>query len=128
MSKAAQWRNVPEGASGSSTTRLLVASGIPDQVGGGDISAPSQVYCAGISPPGGIAGLASISGMVLSTLPKPHSTDRQERLPRGDKRWARRLRTGLLVFPNLIRLGFTASAGACQRGRAVRVARAAPTQ
>src|SRR6516165_11187423 len=130
MSKAAQWRNTPEGASGSSTTRtrLLVPSGSPDHVSGGEISVPSQVYCDGISPPGGIAGLASIRGMVLSTLPKPHSTDRQERLPRGDKRWARRLRTGLLVFPNLIRLGFTASAGACQRGRAVRVARAAPTQ
>src|SRR6516162_9699462 len=103
MSKAAQWRNVPEGASGSSTTstRLLVPSGIPDQVSGGDISAPSQVYCAGISPPGGIAGLASIRGMALSTLPETHSTDRPERLARGDKQCADPLQgVGRRTFPS----------------------------
>jgi hypothetical protein len=45
--------------SSTTRTRLLVASGIPDHVSGREISAPSQVYCAGISQPGGIAGLAS---------------------------------------------------------------------
>src|SRR5262249_35458664 len=61
MSKKAQRRDTPEGASGSSTTRarLLVPFGTPDHVNRGEISAPSQVYCEGISPPGGIAGLAS---------------------------------------------------------------------
>ena len=57
----------PEGASGSSTTRtrLLVPSGASDHVNGGEI--PSQVYCDGISPPGGIAGLANNRGMALSS-------------------------------------------------------------
>ena len=65
MSNTAQCRNMPEGASGSSTTRtrLPVSAGTSDHDNGGEISAPSQVYCAGISPLGGIAGLASIRGM-----------------------------------------------------------------
>jgi len=38
------------------------------------------------------------------------------------------LRSEMLVFPNLIRLGFTASGDARQRDRAVRVARSAAAQ
>ena len=71
MSNTAQCRKVPEGASGSSTTstRLPVPGGTPDHDKGGEMSAPSQVYCAGISPLGGMAGLASIRGMAVSVLP-----------------------------------------------------------
>src|SRR5262249_9786416 len=71
MLNTVQWRNTPEGASGSSTTntRLWVPLGRLDHVSGGEISAPSQVYCAAISPPGGIAGLVSIKGIVVSALP-----------------------------------------------------------
>src|SRR6516165_8631938 len=108
MSKAAQWRNVPEGASGSSTTstRLLVPFGIPDHVSGGEISVPSQVYCDGISPPGGIAGLASNRGMVVSSnLPVRHSTDREGCLPRARQAMSEtRFRSGMLLFPNLTQL------------------------
>jgi hypothetical protein len=39
------------------------------------MSAPSQVYCDGISPLGGIAGLASIRGIVGSTLPESRSIE-----------------------------------------------------
>src|SRR5215472_14857357 len=87
MSKTAQWRDTPEGASGSSTTRtrLLVPFGTPDHVNRGEISAPSQAYCDGISPPGEIPGLASNRGMALSSsLPGHHSTDRQESFHAGD--------------------------------------------
>src|SRR6266404_1582254 len=86
MSKAAQWRNTPEGASGSSitTTRLWVPFGSPDHVSGGEISAPSQVYCGGISPPSGIAGLASIRGIVGSTLPARRSIDKKNALRSGE--------------------------------------------
>src|SRR5205823_13363463 len=57
-------------------TRLLASSGTPDQVSGGEMSAPSQVYCAGISPPGGIAGLVMTKGMIISSaLPsRGHAT------------------------------------------------------
>ena len=48
----------------------------PDHDNGGEMSVPSQVYCAGISPPGEIAGLASIMS-------------------------EKRLRSGLLVHPDL---------------------------
>jgi hypothetical protein len=41
------------------------------------MSAPSQVYCDGISPLGGIAGLASIRGIVGSTLPECRSMDKK---------------------------------------------------
>src|SRR5438477_9232160 len=59
-------------------TRLLASSGTPDQVSGGEMSAPSQVYCAGISPPGGIAGLVMTKGMTISSaLPsRRHATGR----------------------------------------------------
>ncbi len=79
MLKAAQWWNTPDGASGSSTTtmRLWVPLGRPDHVSGGEMSAPSQVYCDGISPLGGIAGLASIRGIVGSTLPECRSMDKK---------------------------------------------------
>src|SRR5215467_4894616 len=86
MSKTAQWRD-PRGRIRSSTTRtrLLVPSGASDHVNGGEISVPSQVYCDGISPPGGIAGLANNRGMALSSnLPGHHSTDRQESFHAGD--------------------------------------------
>ena len=58
----------PKGASGSSTTRtrLWVPCGTPDHDNGGEMSVPSQVYSAGISPPAGIAGLANIRGMIVS--------------------------------------------------------------
>jgi hypothetical protein len=70
MSNTAQCWDTPEGASGSSTarTRLPVPAGTSDHDKGGEMSAPSQVYCAGISPFGGIAGLASIRGMAVSAL------------------------------------------------------------
>ena len=51
-------------------------SGTPDHDNGGEMSAPSQLYCAGISLPGGIAGLASIRGMAISALPEFPSPDR----------------------------------------------------
>src|SRR5208282_5788083 len=111
MSNAAQWRNTPDGASGSSMTRtrLFVPSGNPDHVSGGEISAPSQVYCDGISPPGGIAGLTSSRGMAVSSnLPVRHSTVRQECLPRGRQAMSEtRVRSGMLLFPNLTQLDLT---------------------
>jgi hypothetical protein len=59
---------MPEGESGSSTTstRLVVPGGRPDQLNGGEMSAPSQVYSVGISAPGANAGLASVKGMTVS--------------------------------------------------------------
>jgi hypothetical protein len=105
MSNTTQWWNTPEGASGSSTrrTRLRVSWGTPDHDNGGEMSAPSQVYCTGISPPGGIAGLASIRGMALSRLPKSHSPDRDRKRAVHEERVMseKRLRSGLLVFPDL---------------------------
>src|SRR5215831_16045854 len=88
MSNTTQCRKVPDGASGSSTTRtkLRVPSGAPDHDNGGEMSAPSQVYCAGISLPGGIAGLASIRGMAVSALPEFRSPDRDN--PRVSQRVA----------------------------------------
>jgi hypothetical protein len=41
------------------------------------MSVPSQVYCAGISPPAGIAGLVSIRGMIVSVLSEDRSADRK---------------------------------------------------
>ena len=53
-----QWTQVilgarGSGASGSSTirTRLCASHGTPDQLSGGEVSLPSQVYSRGISPP-----------------------------------------------------------------------------
>jgi hypothetical protein len=53
MSKITQCTQVPMGASGSSQTRakLLVPAGLPDHSSGGEKSAPSQVYFAGIISP-----------------------------------------------------------------------------
>src|SRR6202045_1072651 len=112
MSNTAQCRNVPEGASGSSTTRtrLPAPAGTSDHDNGGEIAAPSQVYCAGISPLGGIAGLASIMGMTVSALPEFHSADRDRRRAFHEERVMRettRLRSGILVFPNLTQLDLT---------------------
>src|SRR5271155_3484241 len=113
MSKTAQWRNTPEGASGSSTTRtrLLVPSGTPDHVRGGEISAPSQVYCDVISPPGGMAGLASIRGIAVSSnLPVRHPIDKQEHFPPERQAMSEmRFTSGMLVFPNLMQLDLTGS-------------------
>src|SRR6202045_5370456 len=112
MSNTAQCRNVPEGASGSSTTRtrLPAPAGTSDHDNGGEIAAPSQVYCAGISPLGGIAGLASIMGMTVSALPEFHSADRDRRRAFHEERVmseTTRFRSGLLVFPNLTQLDLT---------------------
>jgi cyclohexyl-isocyanide hydratase len=74
------------------------------------MSAPSQVYCAGISPPGGMAGLASIRGMAVSALPGFHSADRDRTRGFHEERVmseTTRLRSGLLVFPNLTQLDLT---------------------
>src|SRR5258705_12213068 len=112
MSNTAQCRKVPEGASGSSTTRtrLPVPAGTSDHDNGGEISALSQGYCAGISPPGGIAGLASIRGMAVSALPGFHSPDRDKKRVFHEERVMSEttgLRSGLLVFPNMTQLDLT---------------------
>src|SRR5580704_19775706 len=105
-------RPMPERASGSSTTRtrLPVSAGTSDHDNGGEISAPSQVYCAGISPLGGIAGLASIRGMTVSVLPEFHSPDTDKKRAFHEERVmseTTRFRSGLLVFPNLTQLDLT---------------------
>src|SRR5436305_1200802 len=112
MSNTAQWRNTPEGASGSSTTRtrLPVPAGTSDHDKGGEMSAPSQVYCAGMSPFGGMAGLLSIKGMAVSALPGFYSADRDRKRGFHEERVmseTTRLRSGLLVFPNLTQLDLT---------------------
>src|SRR2546421_6438738 len=112
MSNTAQCRKVPEGASGSSTTRtrLPVPAGTSDHDKGGEISAPSQVYCAGISPPGGTAGLVSIRGIGVSALPGFYSPDRDRKRGFHEERVMNettRLRSGLLVFPNMTQLDLT---------------------
>jgi len=65
--KHGQCWNRPDGASGSSTTktRLRVPGGTPDQLKGGEMSAPLQVYSGGIGPPDVNARLASINGIGL---------------------------------------------------------------
>ena len=50
-------------------TKLLVPAGTPDQESGGEMSLPSQVYSAGMFPPGGKAGLTSIMIGASSTTP-----------------------------------------------------------
>ena len=43
-------------------------AGTPDHDSGGEMSLPSQVYSAGIMPPGGNAGLIRRRGMASSML------------------------------------------------------------
>src|SRR5205085_2935281 len=64
-----QWTHVifgarGSGASGSSTmsAKLRVPCGAPDQLRGGDMSAPSQVYCFGIALVVGKGGRAYCEG------------------------------------------------------------------
>jgi cyclohexyl-isocyanide hydratase len=74
------------------------------------MSAPSQVYCAGISPLGGMAGLASIRGIAVPVLPEFHTPDRHKKRAFHEERVmseTTRLRSGLLVFPNLTQLDLT---------------------
>ena len=92
--------------------KALVPAGTPDQVKGGEISAPSQVYSDGIAPPGANAGLASIRGIAVSRLPEPDSTDKQ--ISGSSRAGFRRqamsepgFRSGMLVFPNLTQLDLT---------------------
>src|SRR5215211_293354 len=61
----AQCRNVPDGASGSSTitTKLRVCCGASRHAKGGETFWPSRVYLTGIRPPLGKAGLVSERGM-----------------------------------------------------------------
>ena len=69
MFHATQWMKSPEGASGSWTTRATdcVPSGRKLQASGGDTSAPSPVYFAGIEAPSAKAVLVS-SGSGIRTL------------------------------------------------------------
>jgi hypothetical protein len=59
---ATQWKNVPPGASGSSTinAKVTVDFGAPFHASSGDRSAPLQVNSAGIAAPGAIAGLVKV--------------------------------------------------------------------
>src|SRR5215218_2073485 len=61
-SSTTQCVNVPDGASGSSTTRANAAasSGTSVQASGGDTSSPSQVYRCGIGPPSANAELVTV--------------------------------------------------------------------
>src|SRR5262245_62171711 len=61
MSNSTQCVNVPPGASGSSAiSAKLCAAGAPSQRSGGETSAPSQVYVAGIAAPSANAVLVSV--------------------------------------------------------------------
>src|SRR5712671_6451785 len=86
MPKAAQWWEYGGGRVrvSTTTTRLWVPFGRPDHVSDGEMSEPSQVYCEGISPPGGIAGLASTRGIVGSALHERRPIDKKNVLRPGE--------------------------------------------
>src|SRR5215469_15647494 len=72
--KTTQWTQVilgarGSGASGSSTmrARLLVPAGSPDHARGGEVSWPSHVYFAGISP--SFAKLGDVMRNVMAAPP-----------------------------------------------------------
>src|SRR5713226_6925126 len=60
---ATQWKNVPPGASGSSTINAKVTAdfGAPLHVSSGDRSPPVQANSPGIAAPGAIEGLVKVS-------------------------------------------------------------------
>src|SRR5215472_8576468 len=92
-------------------TRLLVPGGASDQLNGGEMSAPSQVYSAGTWPPGANAGLASIKAMTFPSIDLRHNLpaplhERRDLL-RETAMGDTLLRSGMLVFPNLTQLDLT---------------------
>src|SRR2546429_9446990 len=67
------------GASGSSTmsAKVFVPCGAADQFSGGEISAPSQVYCFGMAPL--LANAGDVRTSAMATISTPQTT-RLERL------------------------------------------------
>jgi hypothetical protein len=68
MSNNAQWRNMPDGASGSSTinAKLRVASGAPDHCNSGERLRPSLACLSGMAALMSNDGLRMLSAMVSS--------------------------------------------------------------